>query len=141
MERLIDMAAHKIAMDPRDLRLRNLIKPEEFPYKTAPGIVWDRAGFIEALEQGCEKIGYAALREKQIAERAAGRWMGIGISTYAELSGIGSRISASPGMPINTGTESRRSKLIRVAQSQPPLELLHMVRVWKQPWLKSSPMN
>ena len=111
MERLIDMAAHKIAMDPRDIRLHNLIKPEEFPYKTAPGIVWDRAGFIEALEQGCEKIGYEALRAKQIVERAAGRWMGIGISTYAELSGIGSRISASPGMPINTGTEIATIKI------------------------------
>ena len=111
MERLIDMAAHKIAMDPRDMRLHNLIKPEEFPYKTAPGIVWDRAGFIEALEQGCEKIGYEALRAKQIVERAAGRWMGIGISTYAELSGIGSRISASPGMPINTGTEIATIKI------------------------------
>lgn len=111
MERLIDMAAHKIAMDPRDMRLHNLIKPEEFPYKTAPGIVWDRAGFIEALEQGCEKIGYEALRAKQVVERAAGRWMGIGISTYAELSGIGSRISASPGMPINTGTEIATIKI------------------------------
>lgn len=111
MERLIDMAAHKIGMDPRDLRLHNLIKSEEFPYKTASGIVWDRSAFIEALEQGCEKIGYDALRATQREARAVGRWMGIGIASYAELSGIGSRISASPGMPINTGTEIATIKI------------------------------
>jgi carbon-monoxide dehydrogenase large subunit len=105
MERLVDMAAHKLGMDTREIRLRNLIRAEEFPYKTAPGIVWDRSGFIECLESGCEAVDYATLRKKQEEARAAGRWVGIGISSYAELSGIGSRISASPGMPINTGTE------------------------------------
>lgn len=111
MERLMDMAAHQLKMDPRDIRLRNLIKNEEFPYKTAPGIVWDRANFIEALKLGCETIGYDSLRAKRDAMRAEGKWMGIGISSYAELSGIGSRISASPGMPINTGTEIATLKI------------------------------
>ena len=111
MERLMDMAAHKIGIDARDIRLKNLIRPTEFPYKTASGIIWDRSGFIEALEQGCEKIGYDRLRAQQVEARLAGRWMGIGISSYAELSGIGSRISASPGMPINTGTEIATIKI------------------------------
>lgn len=105
MERLVDMAAHKLGLDAREMRMRNLVKPEEFPYKTAPGIVWDRSGFIECLEEGCAAVDYDTLRKKQQEARAAGRWVGIGISSYAELSGIGSRISASPGMPINTGTE------------------------------------
>lgn len=111
MERLMDMAAHRIGIDARDIRLRNLIRPEEFPYKTAPGIVWDRSGFIECLEAGCEAVDYDTLRKKQAQARAAGRWVGIGVATYAELSGIGSRISASPGMPINTGTEIATLKI------------------------------
>ena len=47
-----------------------------------------------------------ALRRRQAELRAAGRWFGIGIASYAELTGIGSRISVAPGMPINTGTET-----------------------------------
>ena len=111
MERLIDMAAHRLGLDAREIRRRNLIRPEEFPYKTAPGIVWDRSGFLEALEGGCERIGYDALRARQAAARAQGKLLGIGLACYAELSGIGSRISASPGMPINTGTEIATIKI------------------------------
>jgi len=106
MERLVDMAARKLGTDPRELRRANLVKPEEFPYKTAPGIVWDRSGFIECLEGACAAADYDALRAAQARARAAGRWVGIGLACYAELTGIGSRISASPGMPINTGTET-----------------------------------
>ena len=111
MERLIDMAAHRLGLDAREIRRRNLIRPEEFPYKTAPGIVWDRSGFLEALEGGCERIGYDALRARQALARAQGKLLGIGLACYAELSGIGSRISASPGMPINTGTEIATLKI------------------------------
>ena len=106
MERLVDMAARKLELDAKEIRLSNLVKPEEFPYKTAPGIVWDRSGFIECLELACKDAGYEALRAAQAKARAEGRWVGIGLASYAELTGIGSRISASPGMPINTGTET-----------------------------------
>src|SRR3984885_4958352 len=106
MERLMDMAAAKVGLDPRDIRLRNLIAADELPYKAASGIVWDKSGFQECLNAACESIGYDALRARQEAARAAGRWVGIGIACYAELTGIGSRISVAPGMPINTGTET-----------------------------------
>src|SRR6516164_9651431 len=104
MERLFDMAARRLAIDPVELRLRNLVRAEEFPYRVASGIVWDRSGFVETLTSACAVVGYAKLREEQATARAAGRLVGIGIATYAELTGIGSRISAAPGMPINTGT-------------------------------------
>ena len=90
----------------RDLRLRNLVDAKEFPYKVASGIVWDKSGFNECLDAACRAIDYDALRVKQKEARAAGRWFGIGIASYAELTGIGSRISVAPGMPINTGTET-----------------------------------
>ena len=106
MERLMDMAANRIGLDPKEIRLRNLIQASEFPYKVASGIVWDRAAFREGLNAACEAADYDALRAHQSQARAAGRWFGIGIACYAELTGIGSRISVAPGMPINTGTET-----------------------------------
>jgi CO/xanthine dehydrogenase Mo-binding subunit len=90
---------------------RNLIRADEFPYKVASGIVWDRSGFMESLTSASAAICYARLREEQTKARAEGRLVGIGIATYAELTGIGSRISAAPGMPINTGTESATIRL------------------------------
>ncbi len=106
MERLIDMAAAKLKLDAKDIRLKNLIAAAELPYKVASGIVWDKSGFQECLHAACKAIGYDALRAQQKKARAAGRWTGIGIASYAELTGIGSRISVAPGMPINTGTET-----------------------------------
>ena len=106
MERLLDMASHRLSSDPKEIRLRKLVSEGEFPYKTASGIVWDRSSFTECLTHACEEIGYEALRAEQAVARAAGRWIGIGIASYAELTGIGSRIAVAPGMPINTGTET-----------------------------------
>ena len=96
----------KLGIDAKDIRLRNLVADSELPYKVASGIVWDKSGFQECLHKACDAIGYDALRAKQKAVRAEGRWFGIGIACYAELTGIGSRISVAPGMPINTGTET-----------------------------------
>ncbi len=106
MERLIDMAARRLALDPVEIRRRNFVAEHEFPYKTASGIVWDRSEFDQCLTRAQSAIGYDALRLEQKAARQDGRWMGIGIASYCELTGIGSRISAAPGMPINTGTET-----------------------------------
>ena len=102
----MDMAAARIGMDAKDIRLKNLVAAEELPYKVASGIVWDKSGFQECLNAACAAIGYDSLRAEQKEVRAAGRWVGIGIACYAELTGIGSRISVAPGMPINTGTET-----------------------------------
>jgi carbon-monoxide dehydrogenase large subunit len=106
LERLVDMAAAELKLDPVEMRARNLIRADEFPYKAASGLVWDRSAFGECLTLAREAIGYDALRQEQQAARAKGRLLGIGFATYAELTGIGSRISAAPGMPVNTGTES-----------------------------------
>jgi aerobic carbon-monoxide dehydrogenase large subunit len=106
MERLMDMAAAKIGIDTKDIRLRNLVPTAELPYKVASGIVWDKSGFQECLHAASDAIGYDKLRTEQKQARTAGRFFGIGIACYAELTGIGSRISVAPGMPLNTGTET-----------------------------------
>ena len=111
MERLMDMAATKLGLDAKEVRLRNLVGAGELPYKVASGIVWDKSGFQECLNAACDTIGYDALRVLQNEARAKGRWFGIGVASYAELTGIGSRISVAPGMPINTGTETANIRI------------------------------
>ena len=106
MERLMNMAAKKLAVDPVELRLKNMVTPEEFPYKTPSGIVWDRSAFTEGLKAASDTFAYQERREYQAQARSQGKLVGIGVASYAELSGIGSKISASPGMPINTGTDT-----------------------------------
>ena len=106
MDRLLDMAARKIGMDPVDIRRRNLLKDDEFPYKAASGLVWDKSAFQACLADAEKEIGYEELKKQQAAAREEGRWLGIGVSSYAELTGVGSRIAVAPGMPINTGTET-----------------------------------
>ena len=111
MERLVDMAAKRLGLDPAEIRRRNLVQPDEFPYRMASGIVWDRSAFTESLASALDAAGYQALRAEQQEARRQGRIVGIGLATYAELTGIGSRISAAPGMPINTGTEQATIRL------------------------------
>jgi carbon-monoxide dehydrogenase large subunit len=106
MERLMDMAAAKLGLDPKAIRERNLVTDAELPYKVASGIVWDKSGFQQCLSEACRTADYDGLRARQSEARSAGRCFGIGIASYAELTGIGSRISVAPGMPINTGTET-----------------------------------
>jgi carbon-monoxide dehydrogenase large subunit len=110
-ERLMDMGAKALGIDPLEIRRRNLVRADEFPYRAASGIIWDSTGFVECLEAAVQAGEYVKLRSQQRAARAEGRYFGIGLATYAELTGIGSRISAAPGMPINTGSETAKIRL------------------------------
>ena len=110
-ERLMDMGAKALGLDPLEIRRRNLVRAHEFPYRIASGIIWDKTGFLECLETAAKAGHYEKLREQQRLARAQGRYFGIGLASYAELTGIGSRISAAPGMPINTGSETAKIRL------------------------------
>ncbi|MGX9427852.1 MULTISPECIES: xanthine dehydrogenase family protein molybdopterin-binding subunit [Bradyrhizobium] len=107
-ERLMDLGAKALGIDPLEIRRRNLVRPDEFPYRIASGIIWDKTGFIECLNAAAETAGYEQLRKEQAEARKQGRLFGIGIASYAELTGIGSRIAVAPGMPINTGSETAK---------------------------------
>jgi carbon-monoxide dehydrogenase large subunit len=107
-ERLMDLGAKALGIDPLDIRRRNLVRAEEFPYRIASGIIWDKTGFIECLDAAAEAASYERLRKEQAEARKQGRLFGIGIASYAELTGIGSRIAVAPGMPINTGSETAK---------------------------------
>lgn len=107
-ERLMDLGAKALGIDPLEIRRRNLVRAEEFPYRIASGIIWDKTGFIECLDAAAEAAGYDQLRKEQAEARKEGRLFGIGVASYAELTGIGSRIAVAPGMPINTGSETAK---------------------------------
>ena len=110
-ERLMDMGARALGIDPLEIRRRNLVRADEFPYRIASGIIWDKTGFVECLEAAVQAGEYQKLRKQQSVARAEGRYFGIGLATYAELTGIGSRIAVAPGMPINTGSETAKIRI------------------------------
>jgi carbon-monoxide dehydrogenase large subunit len=89
IERLADIAAHELKMDPAEFRLKNFIKPEQFPYKSATGWTYDSGNYKAALELAMQKINYAELRREQLEKRARGELMGIGISSFTEIVGAG----------------------------------------------------
>jgi carbon-monoxide dehydrogenase large subunit len=92
-ERLLDMAAHRLKLDPGDIRRRNLIRHEEMPYDLGKHpfhyMVYDTGDFPGQLERALERIGYEKLKSTCAAARQAGRAMGVGIGCFVETSGIG----------------------------------------------------
>jgi len=89
IERLTDVLAQELKMDPAELRLKNFIAPEKFPYKSALGWEYDSGNYPAALKKAMEKIGYAELRKEQAEKRKRGELMGIGISSFTEIVGAG----------------------------------------------------
>jgi len=88
IERLVDKAAHEIGMDPAEFRLMNFIKPEQFPYKSPTGFIYDSGNYHAALKMAMEMIDYEGWRKKQ-KERADGKLIGIGIASFTEVVGAG----------------------------------------------------
>jgi aerobic carbon-monoxide dehydrogenase large subunit len=91
VERMVDLLAAELGMDPAELRLRNLLRPEQFPYTCQTGWVYDSGDYPRTLRLAMELAGYEELRKEQEAERACGRLMGIGVSFFTEAVGAGPR--------------------------------------------------
>ncbi|MFL5700146.1 MAG: xanthine dehydrogenase family protein molybdopterin-binding subunit [Ktedonobacteraceae bacterium] len=89
VERAMDLVAHELGMDPTEVRKINFIKPEQFPYHASTGAVYDTGNYLPALEKAMALIDYEALRAEQAQKRAAGKLMGIGVSSYVEVCGFG----------------------------------------------------
>jgi carbon-monoxide dehydrogenase large subunit len=89
IERLVQNAAYEIGIDPAEIRTKNFIPPEEFPYKSATGFEYDSGEYQKALELALEKIGYEDLRREQEELRKEGRLLGIGIASFTEVVGAG----------------------------------------------------
>ena len=97
IERAMDAIANGLGMDPVEVRRRNLIRDEEFPYTSASGFVYDSASLIESLDKVCVDADYEGMRERQRAAREEGRLLGIGVTTFIEQTAP----SADKGLPLN----------------------------------------
>ena len=89
LERLVDAAARELAIDPVEIRRRNFIRPDQFPYKTPHGNVYDSGNYPAVLDKALEMAGYADLRRMQAEQRAQGRYIGIGLATAHQRSVYG----------------------------------------------------
>ena len=100
------MLAAELKMDPVEIRIKNFPQPDEFPFATATGLMYDSGNYEAPLRKALETIGYEQLRREQAEARAAGKLMGIGISTYGEICAFG----PSPATPAG-GWESATVKV------------------------------
>ncbi|MCH7864719.1 MAG: carbon-monoxide dehydrogenase large subunit [Proteobacteria bacterium] len=89
LERMVDVLARKLDMDPVELRRRNLIQPEQFPYTSVFGWSYDSGDYPAALNKALEAVDYEGLRKEQAEKRAKGELMGIGVSFFTEVVGAG----------------------------------------------------
>jgi carbon-monoxide dehydrogenase large subunit len=89
IERMADIMAHEVGEDPADFRLKNFIRPDQFPYKSPTGWEYDSGNYKAALDKAMEMVDYRALRKEQAAKRKRGELMGIGISSFTEVVGAG----------------------------------------------------
>src|SRR5262249_34336943 len=89
IERAMDVLAQELKMDPAELRLKNFIRSDQFPYQCPLGWNYDSGDYHAAMNLALQKIGYAELRKEQAEKRARGELMGIGISSFTEIVGAG----------------------------------------------------
>ncbi len=89
IERAMDVLAGELKMDPAELRRRNFIPADKFPYQSPLGWSYDSGNYEGAMKLALDKIGYAELRKEQAEKRKKGELMGIGISSFTEIVGAG----------------------------------------------------
>jgi carbon-monoxide dehydrogenase large subunit len=103
VERAVDLVARELNMDPAEVRRKNFIQPNDFPYAPADnilaGLKYDSGDYEKALDKGLEMVGYESFRKEQEEARKQGRYLGIGLSTYIEICGAApsSWIGVGPG--------------------------------------------
>lgn len=91
LERAVDLFADESGLDPAEVRRRNFVRPDAFPFTTPTGTIYDSGNYEESLNRALAVAGYSELLEEQASRRASGdrRLMGIGIATYVEITGAG----------------------------------------------------
>jgi carbon-monoxide dehydrogenase large subunit len=91
LERAVDLFADEAGLDPAEVRRRNFVQPDAFPFTTPTGTIYDSGNYEESLNRALATAGYNELLEEQARRRASGdrQLMGIGIATYVEITGAG----------------------------------------------------
>jgi carbon-monoxide dehydrogenase large subunit len=106
-EILLDIAARQMGMDPVELRRRNLLRKDELPYANPNGMTYDHISPLETFEQALEMLDYAAFRAEQAEARGVGRYLGVGLSNYAEPSTPGYGCYATESATIRIESSGR----------------------------------
>jgi carbon-monoxide dehydrogenase large subunit len=96
VERILDRLADELGMDPGELRAKNFIRPEEFPFTNNFGLIYDSGNYQGTLDKAKQIVGYDALRQEQARARQQGRYIGIGLSTWVEICGFGPSAATAP---------------------------------------------
>lgn len=89
VERAMDMLARELKMDPAEIRRKNFIKPDKFPFRTQTGVVYDSGDYGKALDLALKNAGWEQLKSERDAARAEGRLVGLGLAMYVEVCGVG----------------------------------------------------
>ena len=103
IERIMDVAAHELGMDPVELRIKNFPQAKEFPFTTVTGLVYDSAKYQESIKRALRLSGYDSLRRRQKSGWKNGKYYGVGVSTYVEICAIGPS-AATPAGGWESGT-------------------------------------
>jgi aerobic carbon-monoxide dehydrogenase large subunit len=106
IERMVDILADELNLDPVEIRLKNFVANDQFPFHTATGLMYDSGNYAAPLKKALDLVDYPKLRREQAEARKQRKWMGIGISTYGEICAIG----PSPATPSG-GWESATVKV------------------------------
>jgi carbon-monoxide dehydrogenase large subunit len=106
IERALDLLAERAGLDPVEVRRRNFIPREAYPFTSATGLTYDSGDFPKALEQALAAVDYERLRREQVAARRAGRVVGLGLACYTEYTGMGSMVFRLRGMVDVPGIEA-----------------------------------
>ncbi|MFP6571655.1 MAG: xanthine dehydrogenase family protein molybdopterin-binding subunit, partial [Vicinamibacterales bacterium] len=97
VERTMDILARELGMDPVELRRKNFIQPSQFPFTTQMGAVYDSGDYEKALDLALQKANWDQLKAERDAAKAEGRFVGLGLSMYAEVCGLGPSSSLPTG--------------------------------------------
>ncbi|MEM7112679.1 MAG: xanthine dehydrogenase family protein molybdopterin-binding subunit [Chloroflexota bacterium] len=89
LERIIDIASHELGMDPIELRRKNFIQPDEFPYQTPVALIYDSGDYDGVFDEAVGMANYDQMRADQAVAREDGRLVGVGVSGCIEASGAG----------------------------------------------------
>ena len=106
IERALDDAARALGIDPVEIRLRNYVPDDAYPYTAVTGLIYDSASLQASLRRAADHIGYAAFREEQRAARAEGRHLGVGFGTYIEQTAHATNEFVKRGVPIVFGYDT-----------------------------------
>src|SRR5581483_3085766 len=114
MEHCLDLAARELALDPAEIRRRNLLRPEQFPYVAPNGAAYDSGDYERSLDLALDLADYPALRREQEEARAQGRLVGIGVYTGVEISAVAMSMFTLLGGGAPFGTSVPESARVRI---------------------------